>query len=508
MKKMLFIFIFFLINYSFAQNTLPVNLWIPTTLVQNAFELKANQLPQDQALLSPAQVKANKTKYLKRYFYAWDQSVPADKFCVTANNQHCINIPKLEQQTVDGLMKNPGLDKNYQPHNKAWIESIKKNMQMSHFPVSPCKGNEGCKAIIISNAFLRGVPTDDPSFSDISEPGQAYPFDNLEYSAIWAGTPVNVLQVTRDKKWYLVTGDGFLGWTHANQVGFVDAKFIKNWEHYPLITATSLVSTINLSPNEKKPYRIYLGSLFPEIKTQSLSNHSQLYQILIPQIGKQHQAVAKKEWITSNNFFTWPLKTTPYNFNRMINQILTMPYGWGDDNFDTDCSATMKRLLGAFGIWLPRSSGTQAYLGGYINPMPSSKFSAALRKSIVLGDKTVKDIQKPIPYLTLISYGSQDQSVGHISMFLGVVPQKHPKYAVIFQSVWGLHLLDLYQKDVGRLIYARAVVSPISGGKQFDLKQYGLTVQDLWQKKGFNLTFLNRGANQKVLKNTEKKFYE
>jgi len=41
-----------------------------------------------------------------------------------------------------------------------------------------------------------------------------------------------------------------------------------------------------------------------------------------------------------------------------------------------------------------------------------------------------------------------------------------------------------------------------------DLKQYGLTVQDLWQAKGFNLTFLNRGVNQQVLKNTEKKFYE
>lgn len=489
MRKIIIFLISCLIIASIFANPatpkMPVNLLITPNLPQNAAGFTPSNLPLDKPLLSPAQATAAHNTFLQRYYYPWSAANQPTQICLTADGNNCKPVLGLETQIIATFKKEPGLNNNYQANSPAWINAIAANMQLNTFPNVNCKNSDMCHGIAVNNTYIRAIPTMDPSYSDITQPGQAYPFDNIQASALWLGTPVMVLQQSKDHKWLLIKVAGDFGWVEAKNIAFTSTDFMKQWQSHTLVTPIALKATLDPNLTITQPKTLYLGSFFPYI-----SKFTYDYLIQLP-IANQKQQAETVEYYVSNNFVTkWPLATTPQNFNRLINQFLGMPYGWGDIEFHSDCSSTMQRLFGAFGIWLPRNAKPQLDFGGYIHPLPLSSYAsaAARQASLVHGDVPLK------PYLTLIGFGNENNGIGHVALYLGKYPKNNPQDLIIFQSVWGAEIKQ-GNVPVGRAIIGKAAITTMSFANHLDLGNTGYTISGLWQIPGIYVTDLLEPQN-------------
>lgn len=48
-----------------------------------------------------------------------------------------------------------------------------------------------------------------------------------------------------------------------------------------------------------------------------------------------------------------PWRMTPDHLATLMRSMSGRPYGWGNDNFNNDCSAELRSLLMPFGVFLP-----------------------------------------------------------------------------------------------------------------------------------------------------------
>lgn len=72
------------------------------------------------------------------------------------------------------------------------LDQITYNMNIAQFANLDYNSNN--RAIAIDNLHARALPTNDVHFYSNKIAGQGYPFDNLQETAIWAGTPLYVVR--------------------------------------------------------------------------------------------------------------------------------------------------------------------------------------------------------------------------------------------------------------------------------------------------------------------------
>ncbi len=460
-------------TFSFA-NPFPINVLVSANIKQNAYAYMPKNDKANRLILSSAQQQHFTQLFLARYYSPWAVQYKPQQTCFTADDRHCVAINSVEQQSIQLAQHNLGYDQHYNAHSVQWLVRIKNNMNLAQ---TFCQKN--CAAITVDNAALRILPTLQPRYLSIKIPGQGYPFDSLQLATLWLGTPVRIVMSSRDKKWYLVDAAGMLGWIETATLARVDNSFEKKWRSLPLSSLTSLKLT---TPTKD----LYFGSLLPYRK---LSTH--LMQIFIPYKNKQGKAELRSVHLAQDQIKPWPLLPTPYEFSRVINLFLGMTYGWGGLYDDSDCSGALKRLYANFGIWLPRHSGAQGALAGKMSHLPISRYSVMQRKQIFLGKAGNKFIRL-VPYLTLITFQeSETGPIDHVALYIGSPDKKH---IIIFQSVWGFHIVK--QKDgVGRLIVGKAALTQMNLGENINLQDRSLQVQTLWQVPGLNYTVISSDAN-------------
>lgn len=486
MKKIIIVVLSSIFSCALASTNvpiMPVNLLIAPDLPQNANLFTPRNLNLDKSLLSVAEQDALPKTFLQHYYYPWSKNIVPTQFCITADGKNCSSVINDEKQIIATLIKTPGFNANYQPHSASWIKAIVANMALNTYPNINCNTSDNCHGITVTNTYIRAIPTNVPSYSAITEPGQAYPFDNLQNSELFLGTPVNIIQHSKDNHWLLIQTAGCLGWVEANTIAFASADFIKQWESYPLVTPILLKATIDHDLKMHEPKTIYLGSFFPFIEKSEFG-----YLIQLPLANAKQQAEMAAYHVSSDLVTTWPLIPTPRNFNRLINQFLGMPYGWGGLGLDSDCSGTLRRLFSAFAIWLPRDANDQLNFAGTINYLPLSKYSISQRKAILIhGARSPLPPLKP--YLTLIGFGEKNNTIGHVVLYLGKYPQNNPKDLLLFQSVWGVAINQGNQK-IGRAIIGKAAITTMGIGSQIDLGNTGYSISTLWQIPGIYFTDL------------------
>lgn len=118
---------------------------------------------------------------------------------------------------------------NFKEQNSLWWNKIKHNMALDTLQTSYFKAEN--RAIAVNNSFARVLPDFAPDFYHFSIAGQGFPFDNLQESAIWAGTPLYVFTTSHDKAWSLVlTPDAYFAWMKTNDLAYVSPQFIKQWQ--------------------------------------------------------------------------------------------------------------------------------------------------------------------------------------------------------------------------------------------------------------------------------------
>lgn len=307
---------------------------------------------------------------------------------------------------------------NFKEHGESWLRHIKQNMQLNALDsIAFTKAN---RAIATANTFARALPEQAPDFLHFSLAGQGFPFDNLQESVIWAGTPLYIITTSRDQRWSLVlTPDAYFAWVKSDDIAHASNRFINEWlraAQHGLVAITKTEASVTDRQNR---YQLtgYIGSVFPLVEQNSNST-----TVLIPIKNSRHQAVIKIGMVRNNAASRMPLIASKKNMVNLIKELQNRPYGWGGAFFFNDCSQEIKSLFTPFGIWLPRNTAQQAKVGTALD----------LSKNTV--EERINALKNQgHPLMTLIYIE------GHVMLYVGNKEMgNHQMEAITYQNIWGL----------------------------------------------------------------------
>lgn len=333
-----------------------------------------------------------------------------------------------------------GYGENFRPHTDQWIKNIANNLNIDQFThLRYQKNNRG---MAVTNLAVRVLPTNDVHFYSYQIAGQGYPFDNLQMSSLWAGTPIYIVGSTQDRAWYLIISPALIGWVKSDGIAKVSDTFINTWTAAAKnkLAAITRTQTSLLDGEKRFLLTAYVGSVFP-VDTATSPVGTEI-KLLIPVADSHRNAIIKKALISKKEAFIMPLTLTPHHFANIMNTLIGRPYGWGGIYFYNDCSAELKSLFTPFGIWLPRDSSAQLTMGRTVD---MSLASPARRLSYLM--------KKGKPFLTIVYID------GHVFLYIGndSVPQTHALAAMTYQNKWGLKP----NPPVKRVIIGQAVLFPL-----------------------------------------------
>lgn len=312
-----------------------------------------------------------------------------------------------------------GYGENFRPHTQEWLNEIVKNIPLTQ--LRSLEYNSNNRAIAIDNLHARALPTEDVHFYSYKIAGQGYPFDNLQISALWVGTPVYILAQTNDHAWSMVLTPDYIAWVKSTGIARVNSTFVEKWQAAAKkqLIAITHTSTSILDSNHQFRFVSYVGAVFPG------RTSDQGYRIMIPIADAKQKAVIRYAIVAKQHAATIPITATPHHFTNIMSSLLGRPYGWGNAYFYNDCSSELKSLFTPFGIWLPRHSSDQLEVGKMVD-MSSSSPKQRLDYLMENGRR----------FMTLIYVG------GHVVLFIGNYPnpqdKNHALMAMTYQNFWGL----------------------------------------------------------------------
>jgi cell wall-associated NlpC family hydrolase len=327
---------------------------------------------------------------------------------------------------------NPGYGKNGRRHTLDWVRKMAVNAHLADYPQG------GFPAVIVNRADFRILPTRQPHTNSPQRPGKEYPFDNLQESSVPAGTPILVIQVSRDRKWFLAETSSSLGWIPFTDAAAVDPEFMKRWENGRYAAIIQDKATVR---DEKgaPSFLASLGSIFPKTGEDALR-----VWILTAVRDSKGKARLRKGWVQKAAVTEKPLSFTPRHTAQLAREMVGEHYGWGGVDGKRDCSSLIRDLFGPFGLWLPRNSGEQAGAGRFIS---LRNLSAAEKEALI--------ISQGIPWRTLL------WTPGHIMLYIGV----HQREPLIFHNFWSIRTCDAEGKK-GRIVVGRAAVTTLHPGRE------------------------------------------
>jgi len=288
------------------------------------------------------------------------------------------------------------------------------------------------RAITTERVNVRALPTTAAFYLDPKRPGEGFPFNYNQNSALHMNVPLYVSHFSKDRKWAFVRASYAFGWVKISDIAFVDNKFIKRFKNGRY--AMTIKDDLRLYNERGKAVSfVKLGTLFPIAKdgkrylaaARTVNGQVRLKRVRVVEPG----LIAKK-----------PLPFTARNVAKVAKEFYNEPYGWGGGYGCRDCSATTRDFLGVFGIFLPRNSSKQAKAGKSV-PIKG------LPKSV----KKRKIIQEAEPFRSLLYVP------GHIVLYLG----QYKGEPVIMHTYWGIR-----KNDGTKLITGRTIITTTEPGKE------------------------------------------
>lgn len=381
------------------------------------------------------------------------------------------------EQTIIQLFNNAnnpasaiGYGENFRPYTQEWLNTLINNIDPNQLKNLSYQVEN--RAIAIDNLNARALPTDDVFLYSYKLPGNGYPFDNLQMSSIWGGTPLYILCETRDHRWSLVITPEFIGWVKSTGLARADENFISTWKTAAKKNLAAITHSETPLVDETGQFRLtaYVGAFFPGEPGPSE------FKLMVPVADAEHHALIKYSHVPTEAAVLMPLTATPQHFSQIMSTLIGRPYGWGGMYFYNDCSAELKNLLTPFGIWLPRHSSDQVYAGKLVD---MSAAPANQRLAYLTGNGH--------PFLTLIYIG------GHIMLYIGNYPnpndKDHAAIALTYQDMWGLSP----NPPTRRAVVGKAVLFPL-------LLQYpeDKSLTSLASKKYFQVAYLDQLPNYQI----------
>lgn len=431
--------------------------------------INPNNPDSNKPLLDAATQQKHVELYYNHYF---GSSSPWNADYVTRILRHPApdDIKSIEQSILQNYSNDNkpaneiGHGENFRPHDKQWMEAIARNIDVDQFTGLTYQANN--RGITIDNLLSRALPTDSVHFYSHKLAGQGYPFDNLQISAVWAGTPVYIVGESRDHAWVLIITPDFIGWVKSNGIARVDNAFVTAWTKaakYKLIAITRTQTSI---VDEKRNFLFsaYVGAVFPG------DIHAGSIQIMVPAADDNHFAMIKHAVLSNEDAVVMPLTAAPHHFAAIMRTLIGRTYGWGNMYFYNDCSAELKNLLTPFGIWLPRHSSDQVTIGKMVDMTHASPE----RRIAYLKENGQ-------PFLTIVYLG------GHVVLYIG----NYANVAMTYQNLWGLSP----KPSTRRAVIGKAVFFPM-------LLEYpeDTSLMSQASRRYFQVSYLNQLSTTALMK--------
>lgn len=365
-----------------------------------------------------------------------DEDYNTITFSVWRQSEPFHALPERVKQDVRkyAVMK-PGFGENKKRHPPSWFKKIRHNASLHNYPNALSRG------ITIRNTSLRELPTQSPSFTSADGDSSAWPFDNLQRSAVAANTPVMICHASADKSWVLVETSFTYGWIPAEDLAEAGDAFVRAWEtgRYAVLTRDR---TSVLDENGRFLVRGSVGHIFPLAAVLA-----DRLQVAVAVADPGGQAVIRRGFVSTEAAAAKPLRLTLVNAARIANEMIGEPYGWGGMYGNRDCSSMTRDFFAVFGIWLPRHSEDQVREAGRLTDL--SGLPPAEKEKIIL--------EKGVPYLTLL------WRKGHVMLYIGSQNGR----ALIFHNIWGIRTRDLQGRE-GRKIIGQAVITTLEPGRELN----------------------------------------
>lgn len=391
----------------------------------------ARRVGEHTVLLAPDRQQRESERFRSRFFAPWGAHVGRS----SASNVF---------EALVALNPEKGFAENLRPYPQERWQALVANCDREKYGAHPVR-----RAITTRTTHLRRLPTDAPFFNDPARAGQGFPFDLLQNSILWLGTPTVVVHVSRDGLWAFVETYFVSGWAKTEDIAAVDRDFIDAWMARPLIAVlrddvalTAAAKGEDAVTGRERAHAAAVGVLLPAAPDPwAFSPESPREAVYVPVReagGAASLGMARAPDATTARM---PVPLTPANVARVGNAMMGRPYGWGGMYGQRDCSAAMRDLFAPFGIWLPRNSRPQGLTGVRIDLAGMSP-----------GAKERAVMEKGVPFFSLVSMP------GHIGLYLGSYPDPQGSgkdVPVMFHAIWGLRVV---REECGVLREGRAVI--------------------------------------------------
>jgi hypothetical protein len=374
---------------------------------------KLNPKTADEPLTSAKDQQQMAKQYLQQLFAVWQPN-----FIQTQQNKIKVNMANRRQLFL--------MESLYGMNYKKYPATIMRAIFQKADNAVPVKQHQG---IVVRESNLRAIPSLLPMFENYKKAGNGYPFDMNQAQKLWVGLPVAIVDRTSDGRWDFIITKADLGWVDSRDIATASQHFIHSYKTHKF--SAIVKDGVPYTYHGHFLFDTRIGQVFPVEQGR----------LIIPIAG--FDQVAKMIIVTpqAESFVQFPWSMTPAHMMQLINRMLGEPYDWGAQYNYRDCSLTMMSLFAPFGLYLPRASYQQKFIGKYID----MAFDANAKKK-----ELVKSEGKP--FLTLLGLE------GHVMLYLG---HQNGQYYV-FQDKWGL---DTHQNGrAGRAIIGEEVITPLSIG--------------------------------------------
>ena len=313
-------------------------------------------------------------------------------------------------------------------HNLATAEWFDKQINNSNFDAYNLSPK---KAITLENINVRVLPTNSVMFYDPKTPGEGFPFDYNQNSALKINTPIIVSHLSKDRAWAFIESGIVGGWVEIKNIAFVDDKFIKEFK-----TSNYYVTVKEKFPIYEPIFREYVkvGTIFPKKNN---------YFIIAKKDDNQN-AIISYVYLNDDEVEAMPLAFNSANRVRILNQLLDEPYGWGGLLNNRDCSSFTQDFFAPFGKFLHRNSKSQTTNGKLLDV---SQLSLEEKKDYIK--------KHGVPFSTLVYLK------GHIMLYVGVKNNE----PLVVHNIWSVRLKNSSGEKY-RHIIGKATITTLEPGKE------------------------------------------
>ena len=288
----------------------------------------------------------------------------------------------------------------------------------------------------VTHADLRVMPTHEPAFYDFALPGEGYPFDMFQNSVLWAGTPVHVSHVSTDGAWVLAEAGLVHGWLPSGDVARVGEGLARRLECGDYLTPVRDGVPVS-GEGGVHSFSTRIGSLHPLVGSGSGG-----WTVLTVVRDAQGRARARRATLPREAGRRFPVPLVPEEVAGVAGAMTGQSYGWGGMYWKRDCSALLRDLFVAFGLWLPRNSSRQAE-AGLVMPLAG----------LDMKDKERVILEMGLPWVTVL------HRPGHVVLYIG----EHQGRPVVWHSMWGAKTRTPFRGE-GRLFVGESVVTTLTPG--------------------------------------------